>query len=688
MAESVQIGIGIGVAGLLVQGAFASVLAVLLHRFYRRLGRSYLREWSLAWVAIGFAFVAGAWSVGEVGRLPSSHWSRLLGTAVYTVGGYWHAAWLLFGSVAIAGGRVIAPRLGRAILTGLAVFGIASTLLFAFDPAAGGERHLLRVGVRSLVLAIALLSAGAVLGRVARRGSGGTGPGFVGLAFAASGLDHLGEFLSVVGWIPSLPAFVLAPLEVMLTGLLGLATVVWLLEEEQHRLRDAARQIERLAYYDVTTGLPNRKLFVDRLRFWLDRARRSEMCGALFFLDLDRFKQVNDRWGHEVGDQLLSAVADRLLHSVREGDTVARLGGDEFTILLPGIAATGDAGRKAGEILERLRQPLPVGDKALFASASLGVAMFPGDGLEAAVLLRKADSAMYRAKETGRGCYVLYDEAVADTAGERFELETALREGRLEQGLELHYQPIVRSGSGEIVGAEALVRWNHPERGLLAPAEFLFAAESAAVSEAISRWVLTTACRTIAGWRQRHLPGLRIAVNLTARAFEDRHLAEMVTGILSETGLPASALELEITETMALLQISNPASILAELRSQGTRVAVDDFGTGYSSLSYLRELPIEIVKLDSSFIRDLGRRPRDSRIVGAVIQLAHGLGLEVVAEGVEEEGQMAVLEMLHCDRMQGYLFSRPLPAAEFESLLETARPFSTTSSQSGALPER
>jgi EAL domain-containing protein (putative c-di-GMP-specific phosphodiesterase class I) len=242
------------------------------------------------------------------------------------------------------------------------------------------------------------------------------------------------------------------------------------------------------------------------------------------------------------------------------------------------------------------------------------------------------------------------------------------------------------SGSGEIYGAEALLRWRHAERGLLLPGEFLFAAESAAVSAAISRWVLQSACRAVAGWRKRHISDLKVAVNLTARAFEDPGLARMVTTALEESGLPASALELEITETMALLQIQDPSSILAELRARGTRVAVDDYGTGYSSLSYLRELPVEVVKLDSSFIRDLGRRPRDSRIVGAVIQLAHGLGMEVVAEGVEEEAQMAVLEMLHCDRMQGYLFSHPLPLDEFESLLEVARPFRTTSFQTAGYP--
>jgi diguanylate cyclase (GGDEF)-like protein len=666
------------VAGLLTQAAAAAVFAVLLRRFHRLLGRGYLREWALAWVAIACADVAGGASLAVAGELPPTHPLRFAASAVYLVGGFWHAAWILFGVSALAGGVPVSRRGGRSILAALGALGVVAALLWGFDPIAEAQRELVRVGVRGLVLAVALLAAGAMLARMARRGGAGTGPGFVGLAFLAAGARNLAEFAGVVGWLPRPPVWVTAPMDVLLTALLGLATVVWLLEEEQHRLRDASRQIERFAFYDVGTGLPNRKLFVDRLRQWLERAARDGEHGALLFLDLDHFKRVNDGWGHEIGDQMLAAVADRLLHAVHEGDTVARLGGDEFTILLSGVTGAEEAGRAAGQLLERLRQPLRIGEMSLFTGASVGVALYPADGGEAAVLLRKADAAMHRAKELGRGVVVFFDDELTDGGRERFTLETALREGRLEQDLELHYQPIVRSGSGDIVGAEALLRWRHPERGLLAPADFLYAAESAAVSEAVSRWVMRNACRTIADWRRRYLPDLRVAVNLTARAFENRQLAALVEEALTASGLPARALELEITETMALLQVDDPASLLADLRARGTRVAVDDFGTGYSSLSYLRELPVEIVKLDSSFIRDLGRRPQDSRIVGAVIQLAHGLGMEVVAEGVEEEAQMAVLEMLHCDRMQGYLFSRPLPAPEFETLLDAARPFRTT----------
>jgi diguanylate cyclase len=328
--------------------------------------------------------------------------------------------------------------------------------------------------------------------------------------------------------------------------------------------------------------------------------------------------------------------------------------------------------------------PLDVGELSLVAGGSIGITLFPDHGEEPTTLLRKADTAMYRAKESGRGGVAIYDDEMSDVSRERFALEAALRAGLEEEHLVLFYQPIVRAGSGEIVGAEALVRWLHPERGLILPSKFLPLIESTALSEVLSHWVLRKACQQMRVWRERFQQELLVSVNLTARAFENPELPAKIDGILLETGLPAAALELEITETMALLHAGGPVSTLSELRRRGARVAVDDFGIGYSSLSYLRELPIDTVKLDSSFIRELGRRREDSKIVGAVIQLAHGLGMEVVAEGVEEEEQMVMLEMLHCDKMQGFLFSRPLEPQAFEALMDAAVPFRTVPAPSRA----
>jgi len=325
-----------------------------------------------------------------------------------------------------------------------------------------------------------------------------------------------------------------------------------------------------------------------------------------------------------------------------------------------------------------------VGELSLFAAASIGITLFPDHGEDPTTLLRKADTAMYRAKEAGRGGVAVYDDEMSDVSRERFVLETALRAGLEEEHLVLYYQPIVRAGSGEIVGVEALVRWLHPERGLILPGKFLPLIESTALSEQLSHWVLRKACAQVKAWRERFQQDLLVSVNLTARAFENPELSAKIDQILLETGLPASALELEITETMALLHAGGPVSTLADLRRRGARVAVDDFGIGYSSLSYLRELPIDTVKLDSSFIRELGRRREDSKIVGAVIQLAHGLGMEVVAEGVEEEEQMVILEMLYCDKMQGFLFSRPLEVQAFENLMDASVPFRSAPAPSRA----
>ncbi len=660
--------------GLGAQSIFAALLAVLLRRFHRRHRRPYLLEWSYAWWAFCAAQAGGMYGVANLGILAADHWSRLAATALSQTGALWHGAWMLLGTYAISTGRTFDRRGRLALLAGLALLGSLSAFAYAFDPGAARERLFVRVGVRALILSVALVAAGAAMWRFYRR-STATGPRFVSFAFFACGL-HQGLLFGIAGgWLGLGYGLGLGYLDLLLIGLLGLSTVVWLLEEEHFRLTDASRQIEQLAFFDMVTGLPNRKLFLDRLRQEMELSAQEGKGAALLFLDLDHFKRINDSYGHDVGDLALAAVAERLRHSVREGDVVGRLGGDEFTVLLPGVASPAEAAAAAGQLLERLREPLSAGGHRMVLAASVGSSLFPADGDDPGTLLRKADIAMYRAKEAGRNRHVGFDDAMSESSRERYALELALRSENLASQLVLHYQPIVKSGSGEIVGAEALVRWLHPERGLLPPVEFLPVAEASGAAEVISDWVLESACRQCAEWRQRFHDGLTVSVNLTARAFESPRLLETVDRALTRSGLPAHALELEITETMALLSGGEPLATLGRLRQRGARVAVDDFGIGYSSLSYLRELPIGTVKLDSSFIRELGRRPEDSRIVGAVIQLAHGLGMDVVAEGVEEEEQMAVLEMLYCDKMQGFLFSRPLPPADFEALMDAARPF-------------
>ena len=664
------------VSSYLAQALLAVLLALLLRRFYRNRRHPYLRHWAHSWWALAVAQLGALVAFVLVGALPPSSFWRLLATFVAQLGAYFQAGWLILGATELAGRYTPSERGTRTIFWGLGALAAAATAAWAFAPEAVEIRLAVRVGARALVVAIAFILAAALLGRTFRDNAG-TGPRLVCFAFLAYGLEQLTLFALTVGPFDPTWRFAIGPFDLLMVAALGLATVVWLLEDEHYRLVDASHQIEKLAYYDVLTGLPNRKLFLDRLKQWIARRGRAERSAALFFLDLDNFKRVNDTYGHDVGDLLLAAVSERLRHCVREGDTVGRQGGDEFTLLLPGISTVDDAAAMAVKLLERLTQPLEVGDLTLFAGGSIGIALYPEHGDDPNTLLRKADTAMYRAKEAGRGGYVVYDTEMSDHSRERFVLETALRIGLQEQQLVLHYQPIVQAGSGEIVGVEALVRWMHPERGMILPAKFLPMAESSGLADALSSWVLRAACEQVSAWRKRFQSDLRVAVNLTARAFENPVLGQRIREILSDTGLPHDALEVEITETMALLHSGGPVSVLQDLRRDGTRVAVDDFGIGYSSLSYLRELPIDTVKLDASFIRELGRRREDSKIVGAVIQLAHGLGMEVVAEGVEEEEQMVILEMLYCDKMQGYLFSRPLEAAAFEEIMGAPGPFRT-----------
>jgi diguanylate cyclase (GGDEF)-like protein len=671
------------VSAFLAQALLAALLAILLLRFHSGRKHAFLRHWSLSWFALCAGQLGAMVAFHLATSTPASEPIRLGATFLAQLGAYFQAGWLLLGATELASGSSRSRRATLSIFGLLGALALVSTLAYAFTPEAFASRNFLRVSVRALVVAVAFLVAAGMLMRTYRR-STATGPHLVSIAFFLYGVEQLALFWTTAGLAGSGLRYGIVPFDLLMVAVLGIATVVWLLEDEHFRLVEASMQIEKLAYYDSLTGLPNRKLFLDRLKQWIARRGRTDFHAALFFLDLDNFKRINDTYGHETGDLLLGAVAERLRYSVREGDTVGRQGGDEFTLLLPGIRTAEDAVAIATKLLDRLAQPLEVGELSLFAGASIGITLFPDHGEEPTTLLRKADTAMYRAKEAGRGGVAVYDDEMSDVSRERFVLETALRAGLEEEHLVLYYQPIVRSGSGEIVGVEALVRWLHPERGLILPGKFLPLIESTALSEQLSHWVLRKACAQVKLWRERYQQDLLVSVNLTARAFENADLSAKIDEILIETGLPASALELEITETMALLHSGGPVSTLSDLRRRGARVAVDDFGIGYSSLSYLRELPIDTVKLDSSFIRELGRRREDSKIVGAVIQLAHGLGMEVVAEGVEEEEQMVILEMLYCDKMQGFLFSRPLEVQAFESLMDASVPFRSAPAPSRA----
>jgi diguanylate cyclase (GGDEF)-like protein/PAS domain S-box-containing protein len=435
----------------------------------------------------------------------------------------------------------------------------------------------------------------------------------------------------------------------------------------------AEEQVKHLAFHDSLTGLPNRLLFNDRLRVAMIHARRYREKLAVLFLDIDRFKVINDSLGHPIGDELLRRIAERVGGCIRQEDTIARLGGDEFTVLLPGIAKEEDASTIAHKILEAVRLPFFIEHRELFITTSIGVTLYPDDGDDPESLVRNADTAMYRAKEQGRDNVRLYAPAMNTKALERLSLEGRLRQALQNRELVVHYQPLIDLATGRIRGAEALLRWQHPELGLVAPGEFISIAEVSGLIVPIGEWVLRTACAQARAWQLKGHSMFSVAVNLSARQFQQADLVFQVTEALHEADLPPASLDLEITESNAMQNAELSIATLQDLKSLGVSLSMDDFGTGYSSLNYLKRFPIDRIKIDQSFVRDVTRDPDDAAIAAAIIAMAHSLELTAVAEGVETEAQLDFLRAQSCDEMQGYLFSRPLPAAEFEELLSSDR---------------
>ncbi len=431
--------------------------------------------------------------------------------------------------------------------------------------------------------------------------------------------------------------------------------------------KHAQEQMEYQAYHDSLTLLPNRLLFRDRITIALAHARRNNRVSAVMFLDLDQFKLVNDTLGHTVGDRLLQVMAARLVTCVRADDTVARMGGDEFTILLADLHDRRGAASVAQKVLEAVRHPAIVDEHELYVSTSVGIAMFPDDGEDAETLLKNADRAMYRAKELGRDNFQYSTPAAFEIAEGRLAMERRLRRALEREEFVLHYQPMVEIATGRLAGAEALVRWNHPDSGMIQPEDFIPIAEETQLIVPIGAWVLRTACLQMKAWHDSGHPWLRVAVNLSPRQFQDRELVSMVEQVLAETRFPPTLLDLEITESTAMQNAELSLSILNRLKEMGIRISIDDFGTGYSSLSYLKRFPIDTVKIDQDFVRDL--TTDDAAIISAVISMARALNLRVIAEGVETEEQLAFLRREQCSEMQGFLYSEPLTSAEFENAL-------------------
>jgi diguanylate cyclase (GGDEF)-like protein len=438
--------------------------------------------------------------------------------------------------------------------------------------------------------------------------------------------------------------------------------------------RAMAKQIAHAAEHDFLTGLPNRMLLNDRIGHAITLAPRHSSKVAVLFLDLDGFKYINDSLGHPVGDKLLRSIAKRLVGCVRGSDTVSRQGGDEFVVLLSELQNVEDAAISARRMLKAVAEAHSIDHQDLHITTSIGVSVYPDDGPDAETLIKNADTAMYQAKENGRQSYQFFKPAMNVRAVERQSVEESLRRALQRREFKLQYQPKIDLRTGAITGAEALLRWNHPTRGLVSPARFIPVAEDCGLILPIGAWVLREACTQARNWLDRGLHFSTMAVNVSAVEFRDDNFLECLCEILGETGLDPKYLELELTESVLMKQAEAAASILQILRERGVKIAIDDFGTGYSSLSYLRKFPVDALKIDQSFVRQISTIGDDTAIVTAVIGMARGLKLRVVAEGVETLEELEFLRSYQCDEAQGFYFSRPMPPEHFAELLRIGIP--------------
>jgi len=423
-----------------------------------------------------------------------------------------------------------------------------------------------------------------------------------------------------------------------------------------------------LAYHDPLTNLGNRLLFTERLEHGVARAARDETLLAVIFLDFDNFKHVNDSMGHKAGDELLIGVATRLKEILRSSDTLSRFGGDEFTILIENYHSLTEVNAITRKITESFKTPFSVEVKSIYISVSMGISIYPTDGDKADALLRNADSAMYRAKKQGGGCLRFYTLELTETAQRRINVESEIRNAIKNNELRLNFQPQFDAQNGHLIGAEALLRWHSSTMGEVSPGIFIPIAEESPIINELGRWVLETACRQAKEWLESYQINFRMAVNISVRQIQKDEFIQQVVDILDETGLPPKKLELEVTEGIVMNQAETER--LQKLREMGIKISIDDFGTGYSSLSYLRDLPVDRLKIDQSFVRDIGSNSRDEAIVRAIIAMGHAHGLDIIAEGVEESEQKDFLRHEGCDELQGYLMGRPMPQASFARLLE------------------
>ncbi len=662
-------------ASYALQAIGALITAVLFGVFSRTYGKPFLSHWARAWSAMCVMLVGAA-----LGAMLSSHaatgMERTVISAVTSVAAYLSIAWLLTGAVEVASaerGARVREHQGW-ILAGAVVVGLIATSLFRSDPEAHGARFMVRVGFRSALTGLAFLFAALSVPMSRAKGAPRSlGRLIVGGALAGYGLQqaHLawGVFFQSATVGGATYTLFAGFFDFVFSFAVGLGVVIWLLEDEHQSAADTSAKVAQMAFHDPLTGLPNRKLLLDHLTFNILQARRDKESLAVFFLDLDRFKVINDSLGHSAGDKVLQMVATQLKGAVREADSVGRMGGDEFVIVAPQVKGVQDAVRVAQKVRESIRVPVTVDGRELFVSASMGVAIYPNDGETAEDLLKNADTAMYRAKAQGNDLFQLYTPDMNAHASEQLALESALRRAVEAKEFELHYQPIVQTVDGRISTLETMLRWRHPVLGLVRPEQFLKLAESTGLIVPIGQWALKTACCQLKEWRNAGYPELRLAVNLSPRELKQPDLVDQVNEILKAQGIPHNAIEFEITEASATQSETVVIERLRTLRALGIKISIDDFGTGFSSVSVLKTFPVDSLKIDTSFVRDLVLDPNDAAIAAAVVALAKSMGLQVIAEGVENPAQLEFLRSHGCEMWQGYLCCPPVVPGEVRAVL-------------------
>lgn len=652
------------------QALSATVIGLLLVHFYRRYQKEYLLEWYASWFALLLYHGSAALDVFLVTRSTGLLTARLAIGLMVGIGAVLQCYWFVSGSYRLAKLRPMRATVARrALLSLIGVGMIVGVALALVDDIAG--HLLLLLGFHALTISGAFLLGSRMVSREREHAA------FTMLIWVCRGYVVLEVVVVAVtllwytGRVAQPYPLALGIGELLVQFALGLAMIVSLLEDEREAARLAASEIEHLAYHDGLTGLPNRALFFDRLMVALAHSARVSRPLAVLFVDLDRFKEVNDSLGHSSGDALLRTAANRIRETVRSDDTVARFGGDEFTLILSDLTNPDEATQVARKIADVIRAPYILAGREVVVTASIGISVSGEDGTDAESLVKNADTAMYRAKESGRDQILRYVPEMNATTLERLELETSLRRALAEQQLVVYYQPLYDIRRGRMFGMEALLRWRHPQLGILGPVVFIPAAEASGLIVPIGAWVLREACRQARAWRDDGLD-LIVAVNLSGRQLQHPGIIDDIELALEESMLAPEHLEVEITETVAVQDIEQTLRVLNELRSRGVRVSIDDFGTGYSSLSYLKQFPVDTIKLDRSFVRDI-TAPQDAAIARSIIAMAHSLSMKVLAEGVETEHQLQFLQENRCDRLQGFFYSMPLSAEAMRDFIERNR---------------